>query len=74
MNRVSESTKHKILDVVLELATARYPNARGHLGLMQKIALDDFGIRITKDRHRYWNKGINKDERKFMMFLLTHGG
>ena len=74
MNRVGESTKHKILDVVLELATERYPNARGHLGLMQKIALDDFGIRITKDRHSYWNNGIIKDEKKFMMFLLIHGG
>jgi hypothetical protein len=73
MNRVSESTRNKILDIVSQLACDRYPNARGHQGLMQKIALDDFGIRLTKNRLSYWNNGIIKDEKKFMIFALTYG-
>jgi hypothetical protein len=73
MNRVSKSTRDKILDIVYELAVDRYPNARGHEGLMQKIALDDFGIGLTKNRLSYWNNGIIKDEKKFMMFALTYG-
>jgi len=73
MSRVSKSTRNKILDIVYQLACDRYPSARGHQGLMQKIALDDFGIRLTKDRQSYWNNGIIKDEKKFMMFALTYG-
>ncbi len=73
MNRVSKSTRNKIIDVSYQLAWTRYPNARGHQGLMQKIALDEFGIRLTKDSQSYWNYGIIKDEKKFMMFVLTNG-
>lgn len=73
MNRISESTRNKILDVVHTLACDRYPNVRGHQGLMQKIALDDFGIRLTKDRLSYWNNAIIKDEKKYMIFALTYG-
>ena len=73
MNRISESTRNKILDVVYTLACDRYPNVRGHQELMQKIALDDFGIRLTKDRLSYWNNAIIKDEKKYMIFALTYG-
>ena len=72
MTKVSKSTRNKILDIVYQLACDRYPNARGHHGLMQKIALDDFGIGLTKNRQSYWNNGIIKDEKKFMVFALTY--
>ena len=73
MNRISESTRNKILDIVYPLACDRHPNARGHQGLMQKIALDYFGIRLTKNRLSYWNNAIIKDEKKYMIFALTYG-
>jgi len=73
MNRISKSTRNKILDIVYQLACDRYPNARGHQGLMQKIALDDFGIRLTKNRLSYWNNAIIKDEKKYMIYALTYG-
>ena len=73
MNRISESTRNKIIDIVYQLACDRYPNARGHQGLMQKIALDDFGIRLTKNRLSYWNNAIIKDEKKYKVFALIYG-
>jgi hypothetical protein len=73
MNKVSISTLDKITDVVLELAQERYPNRWGYQGLMQEIALNEFGIGLTKDRKSYWKNGIIKDEKKFMMFALKYG-
>ncbi len=73
MNRVSTSIRNNILNVSYQLAWVRYPNARGYQGLMQKIALNEFGIGLTKNRQNYWNHGIIKDEKKFMMFALAYG-
>ena len=72
MNKVSTSIRNKVLNVSYQLACERYPNARGHQELMKKIALDEFGIGLTKDRQSYWNYGIVKDEKKFMMFVLSN--
>ena len=73
MNRISVSVRNKITDIVLELAQERYPAARGHQELMQEIALNEFGVGLTKDRQSYWKNGIIKDEKKFMMFALKYG-
>ena len=73
MDRVSTSIKIKVIDVSYQLAWIRYPNARGYQGLMKKIALDEFGVGLTKNRHSYWNHGIVKDDKKLMMFLLSYG-
>jgi hypothetical protein len=70
MNKVSDPTKHKILDVALELAHERWPKSRGYQKL---IALNEFGIGLTKDHNSYWKNGIIKDEKKFMMFVLKYG-
>ena len=73
MTKVSASTLYRLIDLVLELAQERYPKARGYQGLMQEIALNEFGVGLTKDRQSYWKNGIIKDEKKFMMFALKYG-
>lgn len=73
MNKLGNSATHQVLNVALELAQERYPQARGYQGLMKKIALDEFGIGLTQDRKSYWANGIIKDEKKYMIFALTYG-
>jgi len=73
MTKVSASTLDRITDVVLELAQERYPKAYGYQGRMKEIALNEFGVGLTKDRQSYWKNGIIKDKEKFMMFVLKYG-
>lgn len=64
--------RHKIFDAAGDLAEERYPTARGVEGHMQRIAREEFGVRLGKDRQGYWNRVTVLDKNKFLLFLLTH--
>ncbi len=63
-----------ILDKIGDQAWIRYPDARGYVGHMKKIAREDFGVRLTDDiENDSWGDTIYVvDEQRFLFAQLKY--